>query len=58
MIRLLAGAASFLSMWARVLKELIAGLDSDSLGTSHSYLQKKEMLAVHIIVLSFSLSVA
>lgn len=58
MIRLLAGAASFLSVGARVLKELIAGLESDSLGTFHSYLQKKEMLPVHIIVLSFSLSVA
>lgn len=45
MIRLLAGAASFLSVQARVLKGLISGLDSDSLGTFHSYLQKKEMPA-------------
>lgn len=58
MTRLLAGAAPFLSLWASVLKELISGLDSASLGTFHSYLQKKEMLAVHTIVLSFSLSVA
>lgn len=55
MTRLLARAASFLSLWASVLKELILGLDSDPLGTSHSHLQKKEMLTVHVIVLSFSL---
>lgn len=48
-------AAGKSCLWASVLKELILGLDSDPLGTSHSHLQKKEMLTVHVIVLSFSL---
>lgn len=50
MTRLLAGAAPSLSQWASVVKELIAGLDSDSLETLHNHLQKTEMLTVHVIV--------